>query len=80
MIIPHPESNLRESIIYYGNEILEKLYKNRSGILIDALLQEFIKKSPDRTQKQFIDTITFLYAADLIKIDEYKIKIKKSVR
>ena len=78
MVIPHPESNLQESIIYYGNEILEKLYKNKSGVLIDVLLREFIEKSPNRTQKHFLDTITFLYATDLIQINDYKIKIKNN--
>lgn len=77
-IFPHPETDLKESIIILGSEIIKNLYNKKDGIFIDVLLNEFINNSPNRTQDLFLDVITFLYAVDLIELENFKIRLKEN--
>ncbi len=75
MILPEPESDLRMNILVLGNEILGELIENRGAMLIEDLLQRFLKKDTKRTPKLFMDVITVLYALALINVKGYKIKV-----
>jgi len=77
VILPEPESDLRMNILILGNEILGELIKSNNAMFIEDLLIKFLKKDIKRTPKLFMDTITALYALDLIGIEGYKIKVVK---
>lgn len=78
MILPHPESDLNLNIMVLGAEIIEKLStkKNKDHfILIDKLLEDFLKKDKKRTPELFFHCITFLYSIEIIIYKGYKLKI-----
>jgi len=73
----HPDMNLRESIFFLGSILLKELMSYRKqGITIDTLLRKFLESNPRRTQKQFLDTITFLYVVGLVELNGYRIRVK----
>lgn len=80
MILPHPESNLKINILVLGASIIKIL--NRSPfkgkyVVIDDVLEKFLKEDKDRTLDLFLDTLTFLYCIGNIERKEYKIKLIK---
>ena len=76
-MVLHPDMDLRESIFFLGSILLRELmpYK-KHGVTIDTLLKKFLESSPRRTQKQFLDTITFLYAVGLVELNGYRVRAK----
>lgn len=77
IVLLHPDMDLRESIFFLGSVLLKELMSyRRQGVTIDTLLRKFLESSPRRTQKQFLDTITFLYAVGLVELNGYRIRVK----
>ena len=76
MILPHPESDLRISIMVLGTDII-KILKKGNYILVEDVMWEFIKASEKRTPEMFLNTLVFLYSFGLIEKKGYKIRLVK---
>jgi len=81
MILPHPESDLSLNIIVLGTDIIH-LLKSRDYILVEDLMNGFLKGNKKRTPDMFLDTLTFLYTCGLIEKQNYRIRLieKKTVQ
>ena len=80
MILPHPESDLRLYIMVLGADLIE-LLKGQDFVLVESLLEKFLKKGVKRTPDMFFNSLTFLYSCGMIERKDYKIRlIVKSFR
>lgn len=79
MILPHPESDLRLNIMVLGVDIIEQL-KGKDYVLVESLLEKFLKNGIKRTPDMFFNSLTFLYSCGVIEKKEYKIKLLVSKR
>ena len=80
MILPHPESDLRLNIMVLGADLIEQL-KGQDFVLVESLLEKFLKKEAKRTPDMFFNSLTFLYSCGMIERKNYKIRlIVKNVR
>lgn len=75
MIFPHPESDLSINIMVLGTDII-KILKKTDFILIEKLLEKFLKKDKKRTPNMFLNTVSFLYCFDILERKGYKIGLK----
>ena len=76
MILPHPESDLSINIMVLGTDIIEQLKRKKTFLLIESLLDNFLKGDKKRTPDMFLNTLTFLYSFGLIEQKGYKIRLK----
>ena len=74
MILPHPESDLRLNIMVLGVDIIEQL-KGQDFVLVESLLEKFLKKGIKRTPDMFFNSLTFLYSCGVVEKKEYKVKL-----
>ena len=74
MILPHPESDLRLNIMVLGADLIEQL-KGQDFVLVESLLEKFLKKGEKRTPDMFFNSLTFLYSCGIIERKEYKVKL-----
>ncbi|TXH54928.1 MAG: hypothetical protein E6Q89_07340 [Bacteroidia bacterium] len=80
MILPHPESDLRLNIMVLGADLIEQL-KGQDFVLVESLLEKFLKKGAKRTPDMFFNSLTFLYSCGAIERKDYKIRlIVKSIK
>ncbi len=78
MFIPTKHENLQKSVIVLGSKIIEVLQKKDYNI--ENLFQELkYRLYTDLSLNQYYNTLTFLWVADIIELDEFFIKIKKNV-
>jgi len=77
MILPNPETDLSLSILFLGSDIIS-IFPKGSKMNIDDLLKNFLGKDKRRTPELFFDTLTFLYAVELIDLNGFKIILKKN--
>jgi len=75
MILPHPESILSLNIMVLGTDIVKFLKKTKNYILIDTLMDNFLKKDIKRTPDMFLSTLIFLYSLGLLEKKGYKVKL-----
>lgn len=75
MILPHPESDLTMNIMVMGTDIVKQLNGRTNFLLIEKLLQSFLKKDKRRTPDMFMNTLTFLYSVGLVEQKGYRIKL-----
>lgn len=75
MLIPQPESDLRLSTFALGAELIAVLRPSRSYVVIEDLMDRFLKKDPRRTPEAFLDTLTFLYALKVVEVQGYKVRV-----
>ena len=76
MIIPQIESDLTMNVIVVGADIIWILKKNREYMIVEDLLKHFLKQDKRRTHNLFFDTLTFLYALEMIKEKDFKVTLK----
>jgi len=74
MILPHPESDLSLNLMVLGVDIVEEL-KGKDFILIESLMESFLKKQKKRTPDMFLNSLTFLYTCGLIEKKDFKVKL-----
>lgn len=78
MIIPHPENDIKLNIMVLGSDIIKIMKskgKEEKFILVENILNEFLKVDERRTPDLFIYTLVFLYSIGLIDQKGYKIKL-----
>lgn len=81
MILPHPESNLRTNLMVLGAEIIGIMSKspfNKKYVLVDDVMNKFLKVDKNRTPDLFLYAVTFLHTVGSIEKKEYKIKLVKN--
>ncbi|GAA3946808.1 hypothetical protein GO495_27315 [Chitinophaga oryziterrae] len=78
MIRPHPESDLQLNVMVLGSNVITLLKsksKNGDYILLENIINDFLKADKKRTPDLFIYTLLFLYSIGLIDYKGYKIKL-----
>ena len=74
MILPHPDSDLSVNILVLGAGIV-RLLKGRDFVLVEGVLESFVKSGIKKTPDMFLNTLTFLYSCGIIEKKGYKIKL-----
>lgn len=80
MILPQPESNIKTNIIVLGADIISIMgstpFKNKY-IIVDDIMNKFLKRDKDRTADLFLYALTFLHTIGGVEKKGYKIKLVK---
>lgn len=76
MITPEPESDLRQNIIVLGSEMIKIIREYKDYVVVEDLLNHFIKRNKLRTKRQFFNTFIFLYILGIIEIKNFKVRLK----
>jgi len=80
MILAHPDSDLRKNLMVIGADIVKILStKNRKDnfVLVEDVMEEFLKANDQRTPDMLLNSLTFLYAVGIIERNEYRVKLLK---
>lgn len=80
MILAHPDSDLRKNLMVISADIVKLLsIKNRKDkyVLIEDIMEEFLKVSDKRTPDMFLNSLAFLFSVGIIERSEYRIKLLK---
>ena len=83
MILAHPDSDLRKNLMVVGVDIVKLLtIKNRKDkyVLIEDIMEEFLKLNEKRTPDMFLNSLTFLFTVGIIERNEYRIKLLKPTK
>ncbi len=75
MILPHPETDFSTNILVVSTDILIELKRNKSKVLLEKVMQSFLKKDIKRTPDLFFKCLVFLYSIGVIEYDNYKVKL-----
>lgn len=75
MILPHPETDFSTNILVVASDIIKELQKHKTSVLLERVMDSFLKKDIKRTPDLFIKSLTFLYSFGLIEYSNYKIKL-----
>jgi len=75
MILPHPETDFSTNILVVAADIIKELKQHKSTVLLENVMQNFLKKDMKRTPDLFLKSLVFLYSFGLIEYDNYKIKL-----
>jgi hypothetical protein len=77
MILPHPETDFSTNILVVASDIIKELQKHKTSVLLEKVMDTFLKKDIKRTPDLFIKSLTFLYSFGLIEYSNYKVKLIK---
>lgn len=80
MILAHPDSDLQKNIMVLASDVIRILSaKNRkdSFVLVEDVMEDFLKASEKRSPDLFLSTLTFLYSLGIIEKKQYRIKLMK---
>ena len=75
MLIPSKHEQLEKNLLVIGGDILSILQKRKIWN-IEELFQN-LKKIKSINLNQYYNSITFLWLADIIQVDEYNILLKQ---
>ncbi len=75
MILPHPESDLSLNIIVMAADVICLLKKKRAFVLVESLMNDFLKKDKRRTPEMFINSVTFLFTFGYIEQSGYRLRL-----
>lgn len=75
MILPHPESDLSLNIMVVAADVVRLLKKRRTFVLVESLMDEFLKNDARRTPEMFINSVTFLFAFGFIEQSGYRLRL-----
>jgi hypothetical protein len=75
MILPHPETDFSTNILVVASDIIKELQKHKTSVLLEKIMDSFLKKDIKRTPDLFIKSLTFLYSFGLIEYSNYKVKL-----
>lgn len=78
MILPHPESNLKTNLMVLGADIINIMGKSPfkgKYVIVDDVMNKFLKEDRNRTPDLFLYAITFLHIIGSIEKKDYKIKL-----
>lgn len=75
MALLHPESDLSMSTVAMGANLLKILREKKRPLIVDELMESFLRADKRRTQVNFFTTLYFLYMLGTIDRDGYRIKI-----
>lgn len=75
MALLHPESDLSMSLVAMGAGLLKDLRGKKTAVVVDELIESFIRDDKRRSQESFFNTLCFLYMVGAVEKDGYRIKI-----
>jgi len=79
VILPHPESDLSLNLMVVAADVVDLLGKRREYVLTESLMRDFLNRDRRRTPEMFINSVTFLYAFDLIEQEGYRLRLSSQV-
>jgi hypothetical protein len=77
MLKSHPESNLATNVLVLGSEVIEMLKNKKSFVIVEKIMQDFLRKDRNRTPELFMDALTFLFIIGLVEYKGYRVKLKR---
>ncbi|MBI3219877.1 MAG: hypothetical protein HYZ44_10220 [Bacteroidetes bacterium] len=83
MILAHPDSDLQKNIMVLTADVIRILStKNRKGsfVLVEDVMDDFLKVSEKRSPDLFLNTLTFLYSLGIIERNQYRIKLLNTIK
>ena len=75
MILPHPETDFSTNILVVATDIIKELQRHKKTVLLEKIMQSFLKKDIKRTPDLFMKSLVFLYSFGVIDYDNYKVKL-----
>ncbi|WP_431258549.1 hypothetical protein ACQ86G_29335 [Roseateles chitinivorans] len=75
MAILHPDSDLSLSLVFYGADVLGTLRRLRKPLIVEDLLDRFLKADKRRTPQNFFSTLEMLFATGTIEVKGYKVTL-----
>jgi hypothetical protein len=78
MALLHPESDLSMSEVAMGASLMKILSKKKKTIIVDELMEAFIKSDKRRSQENFFSTLCFLYMIGAVEKNDYHVKLVTS--
>ena len=75
MALLHPESDLSMSTVAMGASLLRILSDRKTPIIVDELMEKFLRVDARRTQVNFFSALYFLYMLGAVDKVGYRIKI-----
>ncbi len=75
MLMPTKHERLELNTMVLGADIISVL---KSGYYNIELLYQEVKKIKNISLEQYYDSLLFLYLGEIIELDKYKIKLKRS--
>ncbi|HTK19980.1 MAG TPA: hypothetical protein VL442_10720 [Mucilaginibacter sp.] len=83
MLLAHPDSDLRKNLMVVSVDIVKILttkQHNDSFVLVENVMEDFLKISDLRTPDMFLNSLSFLFALGLIEKKDYRIKLSITLR
>ena len=83
MILAHPDSDLQKNIMVLAADIIKILSaRNRKDtfILVEDVMEDFLKASDKRSRDLFLNTLAFLFSVGIIEKNEYRIRLLKPAK
>ncbi len=78
MLTPPPETDLNDSPLVHGADILAFLKKHGDQIVVEEIMMDFLKHHPKTTADDFMDSMSVLFALGLIDYQHFRIRRKQS--
>jgi len=75
MALLHPESDLSMSSVAMGGSLLHIMSERKKPIIVDELMEKFLRADRRRTQVNFFSALYFLYMLGAIDKVGYRVKI-----
>ncbi len=78
MILAHPDSDLKKNLMVLSSDIvliLNSKKRKDAFILVEDVMDEFLKASDKRTPDMFLNSLSFLFSVGIIEKNQYRIKL-----
>jgi hypothetical protein len=73
VLIPSPETDLNESLLVRGADILDFLQGKEEPVVTEEVMLRFLKQHPKSDPDDFLDSLSLLYALGLIQYEHFRI-------
>ncbi len=75
MALLHPEADLSMSLVTWGADLLRQLHAKKGILLVDHLMDNWLRMDRRRVGDDFFNTLDFLYALGTIDREGYRIRL-----
>lgn len=78
MALAHPDSDLSLSVIVQAADIIRGLNAAKKPVVLDHMLEQYLRRDPRRIPQSFFAALDFLYAIGAIDTIGYHLQLIKS--
>jgi len=75
MILPHPETDFSINILVVSADIIKDLKNKKGKVLVESVMQSFLKQDIKRSPDLFWKCLVFLYSIGLVDYENYKLNL-----